>query len=102
MTFSLSFFDTTFNFILISWKDQLKSVYENKMKQTGFALHWPCAPQLRSSNLNWKWYALVEVSGAYEHGRYDQIRLKSVRVMSNDKVFATDNGLPARRTPPLT
>ena len=35
---------------------------------------------------------MVEISGAYKHGKLDEIWLKSLRVMSNVKVFATQDG----------
>ena len=38
------------------------------MKPIGFALCWPCDPQLGQSQ--WKWYEMVDVNGACKHGRY--------------------------------
>ena len=59
------------------------------MKLIGFALHWPCDP---SQGLGqWKWFIMVEVNGAYKHDRYKQIWSKSLHVVSNIKVFATQN-----------
>ena len=40
---------------------------------------------------------MVDVNGAYKHGRYDNIWLNSLRVMSNIKVFAHAKR-PAGRT----
>ena len=37
---------------------------------------------------------MVEVNGAYEHGRYYENWLKSLRVTSNVKVSATQDGRP--------
>ena len=48
-----------------------------KMKPISFALCWPCDSQARSRTVK-----VVEVSGAYKHGWYEKIWLKSVRVMS--------------------
>ena len=39
-------------------------------------------------------YKMVEVNVAYNHGRYEK---KSLRVMSNVKVFPTQDGRPAGR-----
>ena len=39
----------------------------------------------------WKWYNIVEVNGAYQHGSYEKICLKSLCVMSNVEVFATQD-----------
>ena len=41
---------------------------------------------------------MVEVNGVYNHGRYEQIWLKSMRVMSNIKVFATQDKQMASRS----
>ena len=46
----------------------------------------------------WKWYKMVEVNGASKHGRYTQILLNSLHVMSNVKVFATQDGWSASQT----
>ena len=37
-----------------------------KMKLTGFDFLWPCDPQPRS-----RWFAMVEVNGAYKNGKYE-------------------------------
>ena len=44
----------------------------------------------------WKQYKMVDVNGAYKHGRYEKIWLNSLHVMSNMKVF--DMRPPAGRT----
>ena len=46
----------------------------------------------RQGQGQWKWYQMVEVNGAYKHGRYEKVWLNSLHVMSNDKVFATLDG----------
>ena len=38
------------------------------MKPAGFALCWPCEPQLGQGH--WKWCKVVEVNGAYKQKRY--------------------------------
>ena len=38
---------------------------------------------------------MVEVKGAYKHGGYDKMWLKSLHVMSNIKIFVMQNGQPA-------
>ena len=50
----------------------------------------------------WKWYKMEEVNGAYKHGRYEEIWLNSLRVMSNVKLFATQDGWLARQTQLIT
>ena len=82
--FSLSCFNTRCNFILVSWE-----VCE-KMKPRGFVLRWPSDP--RQGQGQWKWCKMVEVNGAYKHGRYVKNWLKSLRGLSNFKVFATQDG----------
>ena len=37
---------------------------------------------------------MVEVNGALKHGRYDNIWLNGLRVMSNINVFAIQDGWP--------
>ena len=56
------------------------------MKPRDFALHWFCDPWQGQGQ--WTWYKMVEVNGAYKHGRYEKIWFNSLRVMANDKVFA--------------
>ena len=46
---------------------------------------------LKQSEGHWKWYKMVEVSGAYKHDRHDN----SLHILSNIKVFATQDGWPA-------
>ena len=46
----------------------------------------------------WKWYKMIEVNGAYKHGRYEKRWLKSLCAMSNVKVFATQDNPPADPT----
>ena len=41
------------------------------MEWTGFALHWLCDPNQGQGH--WKYYKIVEVNGAYKHGRYEKI-----------------------------
>ena len=57
------------------------------MKPIGLASRWPFDP--RQSQVQWKWYKMVEVNGAYKHGWYEQIWLNSLCVMSNVKIFAS-------------
>ena len=38
---------------------------------------------------------MAEVNGAYKHGRYENIWVKSLHVMSNINVFAMQDGQPA-------
>ena len=52
-----------------------------KMIPIGLALHRPCDPQ--ACKRLWKWSEMVEVKGAYKHGRYEKIWLNSLHVMSN-------------------
>ena len=76
---------TLYSFILMSWKKWHQHVC--------FALTlWP-QPRSRSLNM----VSMVEVNGAYKYksGRYEQLRLNSLRVMSNIKVFPTQNWLLA-------
>ena len=86
--FNLNWFKTISNIILMSWK-----VWE-KMKLWGFALRWPCDLQARSQS----------VKVVYSHRSQwclcawqtsKKKLFKSLHVMSNDKVFATQDG----RTP---
>ena len=64
-----------------------------KMKPICFASLRPCDNQARSRSVK-----VVEVNGAYRHGRYENIGLNSLCVMSNVKVVATQDGRTARRT----
>ena len=41
---------------------------------------------------------MVAVDGAFKHGRYDKIWLKSLRAVSNVKVLATQDGRTDGRT----
>ena len=41
----------------------------------------------------WKWYKMEEINGAYKHGKCEQIWLKTLHVMFNFKLFATQDGL---------
>ena len=44
----------------------------------------------------WKWKKkMVEVNGTYRHGRYENIWLTDLRIMSSVKAFATQEGRPA-------
>ena len=52
------------------------------MKSIEFVLRWSCDP--RKGQGQWKWYRMVEVNGAFQHD--------SLRVMSNVKAFATQDG----------
>ena len=63
--FNLSCFNTTSNFIMISWK------VCKKMQPTSFAFHWTCDLQPRSRSL--KCYKMVGVNGACVHGIYERI-----------------------------
>ena len=54
-----------------------------KMKPISFALG-----RLQDQ---WKWYKMVEVDGAHKHGRHEKM-LKSLHVITNVKVFATQDG----------
>ena len=36
---------------------------------------------------HWRWNKIVQVNGAHKRGRYDQIGLKSLHIMSNVKAF---------------
>ena len=40
----------------------------------------------------WKWYKMVEVSGAYMHGRNENNWLKGFNVLSNTNIFAMHEG----------
>ena len=88
--FNLNCFNTISNFILISWK-----VWE-KMESRGFALRWPHDPHPRSR--------IVKV---VQNGRNQrclqawQVWIKNwprrLHVMSNIKVFVTQDCRPARK-----
>ena len=41
---------------------------------------------------------MIEVNSAFKHGRYGKDWLKSLRVISNVKVFGTQDSRPADRT----
>ena len=75
-------FNIPSNFILISQKQCKKNevlLYAN--------LVTPRQGQGQS-----KWSKMVEVNGAYELGRYEQICHSSLHEMSNVKVLATQDG----------
>ena len=38
---------------------------------------------------------MVDINGAYMHGRYEEIWLKSLYIMFNVKVFTMQNGQPS-------
>ena len=69
----------------------MKSIWENEANS--FALCWPCDP--RQGEGQWKWYKMVEVNGAYKHGRYEIIWLNSLHGMSNIWVSAKQDGWQA-------
>ena len=82
--FSLNCFIATSNFIPIKWK-----VWEKWREK--FLLRADLAT-LRQGQVQWKQYNMVEVNDAYKIGRYEKIWYNSLRVVSNIKVFATQNG----------
>ena len=47
--------------------------------------------------VHWKWFLIVEVNGAYLQGRYERFPMKSFGIISNAKIFAMQDGLPANR-----
>ena len=49
-----------------------------------------------------KLHKMVEANGAYKHGRYEQIWLNSLCVMSNAKMFAMQDSRLVERTQLIT
>ena len=56
----------------------------------------PVIPQARSRPL--KWFKMVEVNDVHEHARYETYWSKSLRIMSNVKVFAIRDSWSDGRT----
>ena len=70
----------------------MKSVWENEASQFCFALTLWSLGMVKVSESGIKY---LEVNDAYKHGRYEQMRLHSLCVMSNVRVFAMQDGWPA-------
>ena len=62
-----------------------------------------CADLVTSSQSQgqWKWCKMLEVNDAYYYGRYEKMK-KRLHVMSNIKVFATQDSQPASWTQFIT
>ena len=65
----------------------MKNVQENEATRFCFALTlWPPSPAPpplptpQQSQGQWKWYKMLEVNGAYKHGRYERIWFNSLHV----------------------
>ena len=82
--FLFSYSSVTFNLrqghIDLPKNAEFSSIYHHTQVQT--------KPITSKGQGQWKWYKMVEVYGAYKHGRHERIWLKNLCVASNVKVFA--------------
>ena len=84
---SLNCFITTSYFILIRYKIWRKWS-QQVLLCADLASH-------RQDQRQWKWHKMVEVTDAYKQGMYGTIWENGLHVMSNVKVFATQDSQPA-------
>ena len=83
--FSLNCFNTTSDFILISWE-----VYEKMQKMDLLYTDLMTSGQEYDHR---QWQKMVVVNGAYQHNRCERSWLKSLHIMLKAKLFATQDKL---------